>query len=351
MASQRVYFDVTIHSQTAIPVGRVVCELWTLQSPHACKLFHSLCENGKFVDCRIDRVVKRSFIQSNKILHNYDENIAIVEDEIQHSTSLHDTSGLLSLSVPSDYNDCIQFSITTDSCSQLDKKQLVIGKLLKGMGVVKRCEYVPTESNSEISAFPIVITSCGVLDVDESDGITPHSSTDGDTYPEYVSDYSEDIQERIFASNQIRLTGNEYFKNEDYQNALMKYEKAFRYLAPGLCEYEDKLLLEKEEMIVLGNIAAVMYKQKEYRTVVEICNRIVEYEPDNSKARVRRGVSSFLTGDLDVAKQDLEHALKLVSPDSPDAKHNILPWLTKVYHAQELYRQQEKKNYSNMFSQ
>ena len=59
----------------------------------------------------------------------------------------------------------------------------------------------------------------------EDDGIP--LPTDGDIYEDYPQDQSglDTTEARMEVINKIKAIGNEYFKNQDFENASAKYEK------------------------------------------------------------------------------------------------------------------------------
>lgn len=345
----RVYFDVQIADHK---VGRIVCELRTSELPRSCHMIRQLCVKQVFKGTTIDTIVQKEYVQGFLVAAEsfVANNVSFVHNESGFEKHLvHDTFGLLSMCT-NEEDGSVRLSFTVKESQSLPEEgSIVIGQVVKGMGVVKRCEYVPVEDKLKRPTVPIVVVGCGALERDEEDGVSPLVSTDGDLFPEYVNDFSSVIEHRIAASMEIRKIGNEYFKAGDNVNALKKYEKAFRYLAPGLCSFEETQELDREEIIVLGNMAAVKHRTKEYYHVREICTKILQLDRKNVKALYRRGHASLMMGDLDQAKEDLQTALS--ADDVPESEMNaIRSLLQKTEVALSQLTKKEKAAYSKLFA-
>jgi len=349
-SEHRVFFDLQIAQQK---VGRIVCELRTAHLPKICHMIRQLCSKNSFTGTQVDKIVRKEYIQGFHISAEtfLEKGVSFVEqcESGYQNHMMHDTFGLLSLCT-NEEEGSLKLSITVKESSSLTEDSVVIGRVVKGMGAVKRCEYIAVDPTTMRPTISVLIIGCGSLEREENDGVSPVDSSDGDTFPEYVDDFSSRIDDRIDASNEIRKIGNEFFNKGDCAKALLKYEKAFRYLAPGLCSFEETQKLDQQEAIVLGNIAAVKMRTKEYDHVKEICSKILQLDSKNVKALFRRGYASYVMNDLDQAKTDFQAAL---SPEQNACEIEITAirsWLQKTELAIANHAAKEKKTFSKLFA-
>lgn len=346
--TNRIYFDLEIVDES---VGRIVCELFVSSFPQTCNMFRQLCVKRCFVNTKVDKILRKEYIRGGFVPVEVflENNISFVQDSSSERNLNHDKYGLLSLQFD-DEQSSLRFCITTNASPSLDGKQVVVGQVIKGMSAVRKSEHVPYKQDTFEPKVDIRIVNCGALNDIEDDTVTPLISEDGDVFPHYVDDYSNEIKDRILASKQIRQIGNTYFKKGEYVKALQKYEKAFRYLSPGLCSFEETQELDKEEIIVLGNIAAAKLKKMEYSTVIEICSKILQMDSNNIKAMFRRGIASYHRGDYDQSKLDLQQAFNLISTQNTHEAEDILRWLNKTQQAICKYNAKDSQVYSKLFS-
>lgn len=106
-------------------------------------------------------------------------NILVVIDE--NFALKHDKPFLLSMANAGPGTNGSQFFITTTETPHLDGKHVVYGKVLKGKGIVRAIENLPTSADKPVQ--DVVIVDCGELAEGESDGIPVPA--DGDKYDEY----------------------------------------------------------------------------------------------------------------------------------------------------------------------
>ncbi len=205
------------------------------------------------------------------------------------------------------------FMITYKPEPSLSRRHVVFGRVQKGLPVTKLIQYSSHDEKTGHPIARIIISDCGVLYDGEHDGIADINATDHDVYPRYWQDDDryKIVDERIKAAEAIRAIGNEFFKQGKYTEANEKYVKAFNYVSPELCTEEENKRLMKEEIAILGNLAMVKFKTKEYFPVIELCTKILSMEPTNTKAFYRRGLANIERADYNGAFSDLENADKL----------------------------------------
>jgi cyclophilin family peptidyl-prolyl cis-trans isomerase len=157
----KAYVDVSIARK---PAERITLGLYGDEAPRATKIFLSICKNEYQDDLNYDgstisRVQKDKRIDFGKMSAGKDQrqetyvnpsgkasirNVDLAE-KVTHSDTnafLHDTKG--TLSVPKG-GKSFQFTLTPESKpnKDLDRDNLVIGKVLDGMDVVNRINAVP----------------------------------------------------------------------------------------------------------------------------------------------------------------------------------------------------------------
>lgn len=147
----------------------------------------------------------------------------------------------------------------------------------------------------------------------------------------------------------IRNSGNYFFKNNRYVEALRKYKKADRYLNMFKNKYTWKEAERNgvkstiEEFSVLNNlnIAAVGLKMTKFASVIEKCNEVIALDPQNSKALFRRGLAQKFLKNYDESLNDL----KLAGILSPGDKlitqevNNVQKLHKEYYHYQQAQMQ------------
>eukprot|EP00127_Corallochytrium_limacisporum_P000165 Clim_evm26s6 gene=Clim_evmTU26s6 len=90
--------------------------------------------------------------------------------------------------------------------------------------------------------------------------------------------------------------GNEYFKDNEYQDSMLHYTRSLAY---------------KESVAALNNRALVFIKTKFYRAAELDTSRVLQLDSKNIKGHVRRGLSRSQLGKYQEAIMDLTEALTL----------------------------------------
>ncbi|KAL1496800.1 hypothetical protein AB1Y20_014386 [Prymnesium parvum] len=166
-----VWLEVAIDGR---PAGRIVIELFAKHAPKTAENFRSLCTGerglGKYSKIPLHykgtpfhRVINGFLIQGGDIVkgnglggeciyggHFHDENL----------DGVHDQPGIVSMANVGPNSNSSQFFITTVPAAHLDKKHVVVGRVVEGMALVCELQRVPTDQN-DAPQKRILISDCG----------------------------------------------------------------------------------------------------------------------------------------------------------------------------------------------
>lgn len=138
-----VYFDIKIETRN---VGRIVFELRPDVVPRACGNFLELCthaHNFGYKGSKFHRIVPGFMCQGGDFLNgNGTGNMSVFGRKFldENFTLKHDNPGILSMANSGPNSNGSQFFITFKSTPWLDGKNVVIGKVVEGMDVLKAIE-------------------------------------------------------------------------------------------------------------------------------------------------------------------------------------------------------------------
>ena len=131
--------------------------------------------------------------------------------------------------------------------------------------------------------------------------------------------------ECLAAVEQLKATGNDFFKQKLYAPAAASYADALLALGPYKtgsgrtgADSEAKAVLR---VSCLLNRAACRLKLREFPGAAEDCSRVLAGDPDNVKALFRRGQALVELQRLEEAKADLLRAAKLAPKDQGIRQH------------------------------
>jgi tetratricopeptide (TPR) repeat protein len=150
----------------------------------------------------------------------------------------------------------------------------------------------------------------------------------------------ERCSDKLAKAHQLKDEGNQEFKAGGYRAAIKKYHHSLMYTRgvvstgdtsaiPGMEQMvkyvatEDEKRAAKELSLVLSNnLAACFLKTGKWEKVLEYASKVLEGDPDNSKALFRRGTARIHLNEPDKAREDLSRAQSL-TPDNKEIKKQL----------------------------
>ncbi|XP_026471946.1 peptidyl-prolyl cis-trans isomerase D-like [Ctenocephalides felis] len=231
---------------------------------------------------------------------------------------LSHVEGVLSMANAGPNSNNSQFIITTVVSSHLDGTNVVFGRVLRGLGIVKEIEKLETDANGK----PIktcIIDDCGEIAQGERWGFEDNDITN-DSLPPWPDDWDYDeITKKEVLENKIaniKLAGNMLYSQNDFIHSARKYKKARRYIEYMLAATDLKCEFDKEKfnhvyLLCLLNGAAVYIKLGDFKEANNLCNEALKRDPNNCKAFYRRGQAQIGLKNYDSGLEDLKRALTL----------------------------------------
>ncbi|PSN43383.1 hypothetical protein C0J52_17974 [Blattella germanica] len=142
----------------------------------------------------------------------------------------------------------------------------------------------------------------------------------------HIFEWSDSKKYKLALEHKIR--GVELFKCGRTRDAFMRFSKALKLLItimPLDLEYECTYPREEVlslRVILCNNIASCHLKYKNYDSVITMCNKALDLEPNNVKALFRRAVSKIELQSYEHAQDDLNRILQL-EPGNVAAKEKL----------------------------
>ncbi|KAM3873486.1 sperm-associated antigen 1 [Diretmus argenteus] len=102
-------------------------------------------------------------------------------------------------------------------------------------------------------------------------------------------------QEKLLLANREKVKGNEAFRAEDYEEAVAYYSRSLSII-PTAAAYNNRAQAE--------------IKLKHWNKAMKDCQTVLELEPDNMKALLRRATVHKHMGNLQMADDDLRAVLR-----------------------------------------
>lgn len=337
-----VFLEVQIGEER---VGRLVIELRADVVPKTAENFRALCTGEKgFSDTTGTRLhykgspfhkVKSLFMsQGGDIVHfngTGGESIYGKTFEDENFNLLHEDGAVSMANFGRPNTNNSQFFITSGECPHLNGTHVVVGYVIKGIGVIGEMEKYASDEG--MPTKPIVVVNCGQIAPGQDWSINDNDET-SDKLPPFPKDWSkfEDnftIHEMLDHLDCIKAAGNYLFKEKRWVEACRRYKKAERYFNffnNKIRAIEDRAKLEQFQLMNCLNLAAALLKLEDYENVLFACNSALALDPNNAKALFRRGQAHNRVKNYELAISDLSQVLqqlpgdKLVSAELSQAR-------------------------------
>ncbi|KAJ2497163.1 cytochrome P450 cyp2 [Coemansia sp. RSA 1972] len=158
----RVFINFATKSKV---LGKVVFELRKDVVPKTTENFRALCTGEKgfgYKNSPVHRIIPQFMLQSGDFTHKDGTGGESVYGPIFDDENFelkHDAAGLLSMANSGRNSNGSQFFITTASCTWLDGKHVVFGKVVQGMNVIRSIEAMGSVSGKPSET--VIIDECG----------------------------------------------------------------------------------------------------------------------------------------------------------------------------------------------
>lgn len=235
-----------------------------------------------------------------------------------------------------------QFFITSGECPHLNGTNVVVGYVIRGIGIIGEMEKYTTEEGEPTKE--ITIYDCGQIPAGGDWGINDADGT-VDTLPPFPKDWTKfendftaswqfimlkresrsqisltrfQISEMLDQLAAIKEAGNHFYKHKQWVDACRRYKKAERYynfFNNKIRQIEDRTRLEQFQLANSLNLAAALLKEADHENVVFACNTALVIDPTNAKALFRRGQAHNALKNYELAIADLRQALEQIPSD------------------------------------
>lgn len=175
------------------------------------------------------------------------------------------------------------------------------------------------------------------------------------------------VEEKINYANKLKEEGNEFFKQSNYSKALSKYTKIFAYIhglkspemgmesmlpaaqgnKPNQPSDSQSSAIDNLLNSTNSNISACYLKLNEPRKAIQYAEKVIQKDPNNSKALFRRGCAYLACNELDKSESDLQAALKL-SPNDAGIKNQLIIVKKKSSEVEDKVRKGFAKGFQNL---
>ncbi|XP_039433481.1 peptidyl-prolyl cis-trans isomerase D isoform X1 [Culex pipiens pallens] len=348
-----VYFDVKIGDEK---VGRLLIELRADVVPRTAENFRALCTGERGVspltgvklhykDTRFHRVKSLFMSQGGDISGgggSGGESIYGKTFEDENFTLLHEDGAVSMANHGKEHTNNSQFFITSGECPHLNGTNVVVGYVIRGIGIIGEMEKYTTEEGEPTKE--ITIYDCGQIPAGGDWGINDADGT-VDTLPPFPKDWTKfendftaswqfimlkresrsqisltrfQISEMLDQLAAIKEAGNHFYKHKQWVDACRRYKKAERYynfFNNKIRQIEDRTRLEQFQLANSLNLAAALLKEADHENVVFACNTALVIDPTNAKALFRRGQAHNALKNYELAIADLRQALEQAPSD------------------------------------
>lgn len=150
-------------------------------------------------------------------------------------------------------------------------------------------------------------------------------------------------EEKISMATSVKEKGTKYFKEGKYAIASQQYNRVVQLL-DGYFTKEEKEI--RDPLLLVGhlNLAACHLRLNNNFKCMKECEKALQIDKKSVKALFRRGKARVAVEDLDKARDDFEHVLKL-DPGNKEARQQLQLVNKKIRQ----HTAKEKSIYANMF--
>jgi tetratricopeptide (TPR) repeat protein len=140
----------------------------------------------------------------------------------------------------------------------------------------------------------------------------------------------------------VKTRGNEYFKDDNIECAVQKYNKALRYveIASTLGEVDNR----KDKIAILSNAALCLMKLRRYAAAAKHCTTVIGLDSNHVKSYFRRAHCNMQLGELSQASSDIEKAIQL-SPQEDE----IVKLQDIIQNLRQQQGQRDRARFSRLF--
>ncbi|XP_055639060.1 peptidyl-prolyl cis-trans isomerase D [Toxorhynchites rutilus septentrionalis] len=355
-----VFFDIQIDEEK---VGRLLIELRADVVPKTAENFRALCTGEKgcskntgtrlhFKGSKFHKIKPLFMCQGGDIVSfdgNGGESIYGKTFEDENFTLSHEDGAVSMANMGKPDTNSSQFFITSGDCSHLNEINVVVGYVIRGIGIIAEMEKFASKDGKPFQ--DIMIVDCGQIKPGEDWGIGDEDESE-DRLPPFPRDWDEcgadyTIKEMLEILNNIKGAGNFFFKQSRWIEACRRYKKAERYLNffhNNVRTIEDRSEMDKFLVTNCLNQAAAMIKLEEYENAIYACKSALILDPHNAKALFRRGQAHHMLKNYELAVKDLREAMQ----QSPSDKI-VLSEYTRAKRSLSCYLEQQRKGLTKMF--
>lgn len=149
----------------------------------------------------------------------------------------------------------------------------------------------------------------------------------------------ENDEQRAEIATSLKLKGNNYLKEQKYEEAKMVY-----FSAVSSIENDTGVLFEDVKLNLNQNLILAYLKSKEFDKSKTLADKLLTENINNIKVLYRRALSYIGLGDFENAKKDLNLALT-IEPNNQD----VINELSNIKEKQKMQKEKEKAIFGRMF--
>jgi len=172
------------------------------------------------------------------------------------------------------------------------------------------------------------------------------------TYEVYLKSFERakeswqlDGEQKVEQARILKDKGTIFFKEGKFDMASNKYNKIIELLEHEI-SLKDEKENERKSLLQAGrlNLAMCSLKQSKWIEARNLCDKVLEENPEVAKAYFRRGEALFNLNDHELAKRDFTKVLEL-DPENKAARNKV----AICQHQIKAQRDKEKRTFANMF--